>query len=510
MGASAILAIKILADASQASKGLDAAEAKTSKWAGGLSKASAVATVGLAAVGGVMLSGVKAAAEDAQAQAILAKALEKSAGATKGQVAQTEDWITKTTLATGVADDKLRPALGNLVRATGDVATSQEAMGLALDISAATGKDVELVSKALAKGYAGSTGALAKLVPGIDAATVASGDMAAISDELSAKVGGSMAASAGTAQGQMLRFQTAIAEAKEGIGAALLPVLGILTAKLASVAQWASENTSTITLLLGVFAGLAAVIVTVNAVTKAWNAIQGIAKAAAMAWRAAQFLLNAVLAANPIGLVVIAVVALVAIIILAYRHSETFRKIVDAAFRAVQAAAKFAWDWLKNNWPLLLAIITGPIGLAVLAITKHWDAIKEGAQRILGWFRSAWDAIRGILVAPFEAAWGIIKGVIDKITDAVGKVTGLINKIPTPKVPDLNPFSVAPPATTAGASATFRGVSRAPATGRGTAPGGGTTINVNGALDPEAVARQIRRILGGHDVRVGRAAVVAP
>jgi hypothetical protein len=505
----AILAIKILADAKQASAAMDESGAKTSKWAGGLSKAAGVATVGLAAVGAVLVSGVKSAAEDAQGQALLAKALQNSAGATDKQVASTENWITKTSQATGVADDDLRPALGNLVRATGDVSKSQDAMALALDISAATGKDVTAVSAALAKGYGGQTTALGRLVPGMDKAILASGDMNAITDELARTTGGSAAAAADTAAGQYKILTNNLNETKEGIGAALLPVVGILADKMAGLSKIAQDNAGTLTILIGVVAGLAAIIVTVNAVTKAWTAIQAVAKAATAVWTGAQWLLNAALTANPIGLVVVAVAAFIAIIVIAYTQSATFRRIVDAAFQAVLDAARAAWSWIKSNWPLLLAVITGPIGLAVLVVARHWDQIQNGAQAVLGWFRSVWDSLRGILVAPFTAAWSVISGIIDRITSAVSSVTDLIRKIPVPKIPHIPGLNAAATGTTTGATATFRGVARAPAAARGTTGGGGVTVNVNGALDPEGVARQISRLLGAHEVRVGRAAVVA-
>lgn len=106
------------------------------------------------------------------------------------------------------------------------------------------------------------------------------------------------------------------------------------------------------------------------------------AAAASKAWAAAQWLLNAALTANPIGLVVVAIVALVAAIVIAWKKSETFRTIVTGAFSKVQAAASAAFGWVKRNWPLILAILTGPIGLAVLAIGKNWDKITGGAAAV--------------------------------------------------------------------------------------------------------------------------------
>lgn len=489
MAGSAVLAIKILADASQAKAGISEAEKATSKWGSGLNKAAGVAAVGLGAVGGLFISGAKAAAEDAQAQAILATTLKKTTGASDAQVAATEDWISAQGRATGITDDELRPALANLVRATGDVGTAQKAASLAMDISAATGKDLQSVSLALAKGYAGNTTSLGKMVPGIDAATLASKDMTAISADLAKMVGGSAAAAADTAAGQYKIFETQVAETKEGIGAALLPVLMQLTGIMKSVSTWAANNTKTLTVLLGAFAAVAAIIITVNAVTKAWTAIQAIVKVATLTWTAAQWLLNAALNANPIGLVVLAVVALIAIFVLAWKNSQTFRTIVTGAFNAVLSVVQSVWGWIKNNWPLLLAILTGPIGLAILAIVRHFDTIKDAAKSV----------------------YDFIKGIFDKIAGAIASVTKLIKNIPKPSIPDLNPFSafaapvhgVAAPFDALGAQG-FGGLPFAPSAGRATSAGGGTVININGAIDPEGTARAVQKVLTQHGIRTAR------
>ena len=106
------------------------------------------------------------------------------------------------------------------------------------------------------------------------------------------------------------------------------------------------------------------------------------------AWTAAQWLLNAALSANPIALVVIGIAALIAAVVLAWKHSETFRRIVTGAFNAVKGAASAVWNWVKSNWPLLLAIITGPIGAAVLFVVRNFDTIKAKIKAIPGWVKS--------------------------------------------------------------------------------------------------------------------------
>jgi len=125
----------------------------------------------------------------------------------------------------GVLDDQLRPAFQTLLTASGSITKSQKALAIALDISAATGKSVEEVSGAIAKGYTGQTTALARLGAGIDKTTLASGDMNLILDEASRKFSGQALARLGTYAGKMDQLKVASANASEIIGKDLLDSL---------------------------------------------------------------------------------------------------------------------------------------------------------------------------------------------------------------------------------------------------------------------------------------------
>jgi len=171
------------------------------------------------------VDGVKAAIEDEQAQLKLASALQKATGATQDQIKAVEDQILKTSLATGVADDQLRPALQRLAVATGDTEEAQRLLNLALDISAATGKPLETVSNALGKAYEGNTAALAKLNVGISTADAKTLGYTGAVQRLSDLYGGAAAVNADTYQGRIDRINVAFNEAKETIGVALLPIL---------------------------------------------------------------------------------------------------------------------------------------------------------------------------------------------------------------------------------------------------------------------------------------------
>lgn len=492
MAGSAILAIRIIADAKGAQKGMADAEKSTSKWASGIGKASKVAAIGLAGVGAVALSGVKAAVEDAQAQALLAKALENSAGASKAQVAATEDFITKTTLASGVADDELRPALANLVRGTKDVGAAQKEMALALDISAATGKDLSTVTAAMAKAHGGNVTALGKLVPGLSKATLKTKDMVKITAELQKTVGGTAAASAETAAGKFKRLQVAFAEAKESAGAALLPAMEKLSTVMLRIADVAAKHQTLFVAIAGALAAVAAAVVVVNAALKVYQATMIVIQAV----QAATFL------TNPVFLVVVAIIALVAAVVLLWKRSETFRNIVKGVWASFLAIVKNVWNWIKSNWPLLVGILFGPIGIAVALIIKNWDKVKGMFTRSIGIIKTLFGGLTAILTAPFNA----VRGVIEKVIGLVEKLIGLIKKIKVPHIslPDLNPFSASAPTT----APSLAGVSRAPAARTSSSSAGGVVINVSGALDPEAVARQLQRILAGHNRRVGLAPAI--
>jgi phage-related protein len=171
------------------------------------------------------VDGVKAAIEDAAAQERLRASLENVLGANDDVVASVEDFIAKTEVAVGVADDKLRPAYSRLAVATKDVDKANQALTLALDISAATGKNLETVSDALGKAYEGNTGALSRLGLGISTAEIKALGLDGTMNRLSETFGGTALKQANTLEGQIQRLKVGFDNAKEVIGYALLPIV---------------------------------------------------------------------------------------------------------------------------------------------------------------------------------------------------------------------------------------------------------------------------------------------
>lgn len=196
---------------------------------GGLSsslKGLAIAAAGAMSIGALvdfMKDAAGAAMEDEKSMVALATAMKNVGLASENAMA--EDFIENLMLATGVADDELRPALQSLVTATGSLTTAQDALSLALDVSAGTGRSLSQTSQALVRAYSGQTTGLSRLGAGLDAALLKSKDMDAITGALSSKFGGQAAAAAETYAGKMQRVNVAVGEAKETIGYALLNAL---------------------------------------------------------------------------------------------------------------------------------------------------------------------------------------------------------------------------------------------------------------------------------------------
>jgi phage-related protein len=233
MAGSRTLKLSILGDVDNLNKSLKAATADVDTFGDKMTKAGKVVGAALAAAAAaagayaikIGVEGVKAAIADEKAQTQLALALENATGATKGAIAATEQFILQTSLATGVADDELRPALGRLARSTGDVTAAQDLLKTALDVATATGKPLEAVAQALGKAYDGNTTSLGRLGIGLSSAELKTMSFTDVQGKLTDLFGGAAAANADTYSGRIARMQIAFDEAKETIGFALLPIL---------------------------------------------------------------------------------------------------------------------------------------------------------------------------------------------------------------------------------------------------------------------------------------------
>jgi hypothetical protein len=368
-----------------------------------LKKAVVPATAAIAGLAAGLGAATKAAIEDQAAQEALAGVLRRSALATDEEVAATEAFISAQSRLTATADDELRPALQSLAVATGSVQQAQDLLKVSQDLAAISGADLATVTDAMSKAANGNMKALRALDPSLTALIK---EGASFDDVLVALTlhQGAAADAANTTQGKMRNLSIQMGEAKESIGAALLPAVTLLIEKLIPLAEFAQQNSKLFLIFAGVIGGVALAVLAVNAAMKVYQATLIVVKAAQAAF-------NLVMAANPIGIVIVALAALAAAFVVAYQNSETFRKFVDELFDAIKTGVEFSVKFLKNYLDEIFDFFGDVFGPLIDGIQTALSLIGRlaGAIRSLPSLPNIGGAIGGLVgKLPGLASGGIV------------------------------------------------------------------------------------------------------
>lgn len=443
-GSARRITVEFIGDGKNLSGELSNIEGKTHKFGAAMSKAGKYALLGLGAgLAAAGVAGVKfaqSAADDAQAAELMATAFRNNARATDEQIASAEDWITLQGKQKGVADDELRPALSRLVTATHDVGEAQKLATLAMDVSAGSGKSLEAVSTALMKAQNGQVSSLSRL--GINTKNAA-GETIGMDEavqRMAETFGGAAAAKADTFQGKMDRLKLMMSETGESIGYKLIPigvklmdwVNGSAIPGMQKLGSWLEEHVVPVLQDVGHWIqdtvvpaiqnfvgemqsgeGSGGKFVDVlhkmkDALSKAYDILQPVFQfmadnktvtatfagtillvvGAVKAWTVAQVALNAVLAATPIGLVVVSIAALAAGLVYAYKKSETFRDVVDTVFDQVGKIMRSFWNDFAQP---ILHFLVEAIAQAAEGFADMLDALSHVPG--FGWVKGAADGL---------------------------------------------------------------------------------------------------------------------
>jgi hypothetical protein len=239
-----------------------------------LKKAFLPATAALGALTAGIGLATKAAMEDEAAQLELARQLRTTTQATDAQIKAVEQSISAFSKQTAMADDQLRPALANLVRATGSLELSQKAMSVTADLATAKNIDMETASVAVSKALAGQTAALIKLDPSLKGVIDSSSSADEIMQALNNSVGGAAETFANSAEGGLKNFGIQMDELKESIGAAFIPVMEKLLPYVLDFTTFLQDNTKALLIVVGAIAAMTTAIVAANVAMKAYNAFQ--------------------------------------------------------------------------------------------------------------------------------------------------------------------------------------------------------------------------------------------
>lgn len=215
--------------------------------------------------------------------------------------------------------------------------------------------------------------------------------------------------------------------------------------KIATAVQWAYTGALSAASYLQIAGYLAAVAIQQKAVALGTKIAT-----------AAQWLWNAALSANPIGLVIIAVAALVGAIILLWKNNEGFRKFVlnvlwpaiqkawdgiKNAFMAAINAIVGAWNWLKNTsiavWNAIVGFIRPIIAVIVAIISPIISVILKIGQVLLGFYTAIWKVIWiliqiavKVFIIYFQTVWlPIFRAIIAAVRIALGALSAFFKTI---------------------------------------------------------------------------------
>ena len=453
--------LKVVADVKDATKGLDDLEGATSKTSDkvkGIAKGIATGV----AVGAVVKFGkdaVMAASEAEQSFGAMSSVFGDSAG-------EMERFGASASKNLGISTqefNQLSAVTGALLKNAGlpmeqVTKSTEELTQRASDLSAMFGTDVTDSVSAMSSAFKGEFDPLEKYGISLKAADVTARAMAEgyvdasgkVTDagkaiatqeiimEQSADAAGTFAKESDTLAGSSQIMTAQMKDAQAQMGQALLPIMVKIMGVITPMVDMFQKYSNILIPIAGVIGGIVLAM-------KAYEVGQMAVKLATTAWTGVQWLLNAAMAANPLGLIVIAIAAVVAGIVLLYTKVDWFRNFVDAAISGMVDAWNWLKDaiigvfnWVRDNWPLLLAIITGPIGIAVGLIVKNWDTIKNAVMAAFNWIKDNWPLLLAILTGPFGLAvlaiqrnWDTIKdGVrtaIDAVKNAVSNVAGIIS-----------------------------------------------------------------------------------
>jgi hypothetical protein len=257
------------------------------------------------------------------------------------------------------------------------------------------------------------------------------------------QVGGTAAASASSFD----KIKLAMDGVSDAIGTGVLPLVEKLTPKLQAFSAWAVENEKLLSKVVLVVGALTGTLYTLSLIIKAVTIVQAA--------------LNIVMALNPIALIVLAIAALVAILVIAYKKSDTFRALIDGLFQVMKKLGGFIKDVLVGYFELWLKIITKVRDVVV-------DLVKKIKDSPLGSF---------------------IGAIVNKVTEGAA-VGGSVSAGQAIRVGELGSEVFVP--TTGGQIVPHNKLG-----------GGGNTFIFNGVIDGESARRSIERVLQSSARRTG-------
>jgi phage-related protein len=454
----AVLSVRVVTDAKQGTKGMDDMATGVQKFEQKLDRLAVPAGVALAAIGGLAKGAIDSASALQQSTGGVESVFAEHAAQVKAYAA---DAATNVGLATSQYQD-LATVIGSQLKNMGVpmeavAGQTNDLVTLGADLAATFGGTTADAVSALSSLLRGERDPIERYGVSINEAAVqaqmAEMGLSGLSGEAekNAKLQATLALltkQTADAQGQFAREadtaagaqQIAAAEAENArakIGEGLLPVYTELQTILGQVATFLGENATAVTGVVTAVGALAAGVLVVNGALKAYAAVQAIVRGATVLWTGAQWALNAAMNANPIGLIIAAIAAVVAIVIYLWNNCEGFRDAVLAIWEAIKTAAEVAWNWIKDTVTGVIDTVKGHIELFKAAAELVWARIKAAAAAVWNWiktnvirivieiqkkielFKLAVELVWNAIKSAASTAWNWIKSTISSIVAGI-------------------------------------------------------------------------------------------
>lgn len=190
-------------------------------------------------------------------------------------------------------------------------------------------------------------------------------------------------------------------------------------------------------IVLGVVAGA---VMAVTVAQKLYATYTAIAGAVTTIFTAETWALTAAWLANPMTWVVLGIAALVAAIVVVATKTNWLQRLWSSAWSIMKSAIRGLFSWVKANWPLILSILTGPIGATVIYVARHWNQIKSKTvstfNSVINWLRgvpgkvgNALSGMGSMLYSKAHSAWMSFKnGTTSAASSALSWIRGLRGK----------------------------------------------------------------------------------
>ena len=142
---------------------------------------------------------------------------------------------------------------------------------------------------------------------------------------------------------------------------------------------------------------------------------------------AAQWLLNVAMSANPIGLIIIAIVALIAIFVVLWKKCDWFRNFWIGLWNGIKKVFSTVVDWIKENWVAMLLFLVNPLAGVFKYCYDHFEGFRNFVNNVVNSvkkaFTGAWEHIKNTfskIGSFFSGIWSSIKGTFTKLGTSIG------------------------------------------------------------------------------------------